>query len=113
MQGNMRRSSLGLLKGATVIPNNGDALLNYTRENSKGATTSISKAYGIGELEVKKVFESLNPLSISYGADKLEENIKKPPRTSHLPAIIVAAFKDKNGKIDNHKTNFIFLFRCK
>ena len=92
----------------TVIPNNGDALLNYTRENSKGATTSISKAYGIGELEVKKVFESLNPLSISYGVDKLEENIKnimKPPRTSHLPAVKVAAFKDKNGKIDNHKTD--------
>ena len=105
MQGNMRRPTLDLLKGATSIPNNGDALLNYTRENSKGATTSISKAYEIGELEVKKVFESLNPLSISYGADKLEENIKKPPRTSHLPAIIVAAFKDKNGKIDNHKTN--------
>ena len=92
----------------TVIPNNGDALLNYTRENSKGATTSISKVYGIGELEVKKVFESLNPLSISYGVDKLEENIKnimKPPRTSHLPAVKVAAFKDKNGKIDNHKTD--------
>ena len=108
MQGNMRRPTLDLLKGATSIPNNGDALLNYTRENSKGATTSISKAYGIGELEVKKVFESLNPLSISYGADKLEENIKnimKPPRTSHLPAVKVDAFKDKNGKIDNHKTD--------
>ena len=69
----MKKSSLSLLKKTTSIPNNEDTLLNYTRENSKGATTSISKAYGIGELEVKKVFESLNPLSISYGADKLEQ----------------------------------------
>ena len=38
----------------------------------------------------------------------MEENIKnimKPPRTSHLPAVKVDAFKDKNGKIDNHKTD--------